>query len=277
MSEFVELLTTAVEHTPATAAVVGGGLGLRRVVGPSLDAIGGALGKFTQYRAENLLKIGEKAQRRLSDGDDPDVSDSVHPRVARAILDEGSWINDDLHQEYLAGLLVSARSKDGRSDRDAYLARMVAGLSAEQIRLHYLTINAYAGYWDGQGDLLFPMARRDHYRRHAILISVDELAGRFDDFESAARGLVREGVFQEFGRPLTDSGIHATHTSIIVHPLAFDIWKHAIAGGTMNESALFLSRATLAAYVAQNPRMKVTYPEPEPDRLLSASVHDLGP
>lgn len=276
MSEFAELLNNAAEHGPETAAVAVAGLGIRRVLGPSVAAIGDGLGEWTTIRWRNLLRLDEKVSRRLRDDDEEDQT--VHPRVAKEILDEGSWIDNDLHQEYLAGLLVGARSKDGASDSQAYLARIVTGLTAQQVRLHYLMISTYAGYWDGAGDCPFPFNRKDHYRRHAVRIDVNDLTDKFPDFEQTAGGLLREGIVQDFGRPLVPGGTDDTYTSLIPTPLAFDLYLHALARpGKLGRQGLLLPREHLARISQTNPELAITYPRPEPEPLATAHVHDLGP
>lgn len=262
---------------PQTAAVAGGTYALARVLGPSVNALGSALGDFTSYRMRNLLGIGEKVSRRLKDDDDPDLT--VHPRIAKEVLDEGSWVDDDLHQEYLAGLLVGARSSDGASDAQAYLARIVTSLTADQVRLHYLTMSAYAGYWDGAGTCPFPFSRKDHFRHHAVRIEVDELAERFPRFDQTAGGLVREGIMQEYGRPLVGSGTDPTYTAMIPAPLAFDLMLEALARpGRLGRQGLLLSREKVAAIATANPHELLTLqiPDPEPPLLRTAHIFDLG-
>lgn len=119
-------------------------LGLVWAIGPSIKALGKNLGAFTEYHTANLLHLSEKVQRRLG-GEEPDDDLSVHPRVAKEVIDTGAWIDDDLQQEYLAGLLVSSRSPDGKDDGGVYYTRMLSNLTASQVRVHHAIYSAYAG------------------------------------------------------------------------------------------------------------------------------------
>lgn len=138
MSEFEIDLGTAGDFGLTGA----GALGLIWVVGPSIKALGKNLGQWTDYQTANLLRLSGKVRERIGDAA-PDDGDSIHPRIVKEVLESASWIDDDLHQEYLAGLLVSSRSPGGRDDSGAYLTRLVAGLSAAQIRIHYAMYSAY--------------------------------------------------------------------------------------------------------------------------------------
>ena len=65
----------------------------------------------------------------------------MHPRVAKQIIDEGSWCDDDVVQEYFAGVLAASRSESA-DDRGAMWASVIAGLSAYQVRTHYVAYRA---------------------------------------------------------------------------------------------------------------------------------------
>ncbi len=276
-SEFLDVLNTAVEQAPEVTALALGSKGLSRVVGPSLDAIGSALGKFTAYRAENLLKIGEKAQRRLDQLEQAEAGESrrehigsAHPRVAKAILDEGSWIDDDLHQEYLAGLLVDASTvNDGRDD-SGYLARLVGGLTADQVLLHYLMVSGYAGYWQPhlRADCPFPFGKGDQYRQHGLRVEIDEMAARLPQFDRAAKGLRREGLLQDFGY---EPGQQGKTTGLVPTPLAFDVFGSVFAPGA-DVRILMLSRETANANLAHLGKPPLGVPDEAPPPLRTAQV-----
>jgi hypothetical protein len=121
-----------------------GALGLYWTLGPSIQAVGSAFGQWTEYRMSNLLRIGEKVSaRRDSQADLDDGSPrAVHPRLAVDLIENASWVDDDLHQEYFAGLIAK---ETGESDEGLFYSRLVSGLTASQVRLHFLIYRAYEG------------------------------------------------------------------------------------------------------------------------------------
>jgi len=121
-----------------------GALGLYWTLGPSIKAVGNSFGQWTEYRMNNLLRIGEKVSARresqvdLDDGSPRDV----HPRLAADFIENSSWVDDDLHQEYFAGLIAVEK---GQSDDGLFYSRVISGLTASQVRLHFLIYRAYEG------------------------------------------------------------------------------------------------------------------------------------
>ncbi|MEP7738311.1 hypothetical protein ABKW28_11710 [Nocardioides sp. 31GB23] len=163
MTEIVEVLNTLAANSPETGAVAAGGIALSKVLGPSVTAVGRALGDFTDWRMRNLLKLSEKTQARETLGEG-----EVHPRVAQQILSEASWSEDDVAQEYFAGMLIGSRNLRGSEMDTAYFARVTAGLTAVQLRLHHMVYEAVSRLGTGnelrtrlgakQVQMYFPMS-----------------------------------------------------------------------------------------------------------------------
>lgn len=112
----------------------------RRVLGPPADEVGKALARITENRLQNVGRIAEKAEAKL--GDRAELPGTVPLRVAAKVLEGGSWCDDDVMQEYLAGVLAGSRSADGADDRGAYWADLVARLAGDYVRVHYLLYRA---------------------------------------------------------------------------------------------------------------------------------------
>lgn len=120
-----------------------GALGLYWTLGPSIKAVGNAFGTWTEYRMNNLLRIGEKVAGRAEQFDGGIRSERrIHPRLAADLIENASWIDDDLHQEYFAGLIAGETSE---SDDGLFYSRIVAGLTAKQVRLHFIIYRSYEG------------------------------------------------------------------------------------------------------------------------------------
>jgi hypothetical protein len=114
--------------------VAEGALALK-LLGPSADYLGRELQTWTERRVTNVDRIFARFVEALGPRiDDPG---SVHPKVLKEILDDGSFAEDDLSAAYFGGVLASSRSGVERDDRGASFARMVAGLSTYQLRAHY--------------------------------------------------------------------------------------------------------------------------------------------
>jgi hypothetical protein len=127
---------------PGTLAGAGA-LGLYWTLGPSIKAVGNAFGTWTEYRMNNLLRIGEKIAGRRDQFDEGVSSERrIHPRLAADLIENASWIDDDLHQEYFAGLIAG---EAGESDDGLFYSRVVAGLTAKQVRLHFIVYRSYEG------------------------------------------------------------------------------------------------------------------------------------
>ena len=124
---------------------------LGKVAGPSLDAIGSALGRFTERRIANLENLGAKLARRLNANEKQFELPAAHPRLVHFLFDEASWCDDDVMQEYFAGLLYQSMQNGGVDDEAGYQARLVARLAPNFLRLHhafYMTLIGRGGLED---------------------------------------------------------------------------------------------------------------------------------
>lgn len=110
--------------------------GVQKLLGPTADYLGQGLKDFTQKRSETIGRIFQKAESKL--GDKLENAGVVPPKILKAILDEGSFANDELAVEYLGGILASSRTEYGRDDRGARIAKVLDALSTYQLRTHYL-------------------------------------------------------------------------------------------------------------------------------------------
>lgn len=130
MPEEIELLAASAVAAPL----------LNKLLGPTADYLGGGMKAIAEKAAGNVNAVLNKSLRRLGDGvDDPG---GVPPKVLKSVWDEAQLAEDELTQDYLAGVLASSRSENGRDDRAAAHARLVGDLSTYALRTHYLL---YAG------------------------------------------------------------------------------------------------------------------------------------
>jgi hypothetical protein len=118
-------------------ALLGSAKVLEKVLGPTAEYLGTGIQTFAKKRVENIASIFRRSAQRL-EGATENEGMPADPLMLRSILDYGSFINDELIQEYLAGLLISSRSDANRDNRSAIWARTVEQMSTYQIRTHYL-------------------------------------------------------------------------------------------------------------------------------------------
>jgi len=109
---------------------------IEKMLGPTAEYFGEGLKAIAVRRVANIRRIFDFAIRKL--GAQIDSSGSVPARVLGYVINEGSYCNDELTAEYFGGILASSRSGISRDDRGAHFARLVAGLSTYQVRLHYV-------------------------------------------------------------------------------------------------------------------------------------------
>lgn len=106
-----------------------------RLLGPTSEYLGGELKELVERCQINLATVFKKAQRKCGDTlNEPGV---VNPRVLKHVYDEARFSEDDLAQEYFAGVLASSRTDDGKDDMGVYYSQIVESLSTFQIRMHY--------------------------------------------------------------------------------------------------------------------------------------------
>ncbi len=92
---------------------------------------------LAESRVKNIRAILWKAERKT----DPTAllpSGAVAPRVLAGVMSEGSFVTDELFQDYFGGVLLSSHSDSGRDDRGSTYIQLLSRLSSYQIRTHYL-------------------------------------------------------------------------------------------------------------------------------------------
>ena len=130
---------TAVPSSDRTAAIAR--IPLARVLGPSADAVGEALRRYTEYQLRNVQRIVECADAKASSLEE---GAKVNVRVAHVVLTDGSYCDDELVANYLGGLLAGSRSPEGGDDRAVSWSKIVTSLSSLQVRAHYLLYREWA-------------------------------------------------------------------------------------------------------------------------------------
>ena len=114
-----------------TGVVVAGAWVGKKLLGPTIDAIGDDL---EQLYAAGRDRIIERAAAKVDELDD---GRCANLRVARDVLWNGAFSESEVCVEYYAGLLAASRSLDGLDDKLVPFVDAVKSLASSQLRLHY--------------------------------------------------------------------------------------------------------------------------------------------
>ena len=107
------------------------------MLGPTADYLGRGVLALAESRVNNIRAIFRKAERKT----DPTAllpSGAVAPRVLAGVMSDGSFVTDELFQDYFGGVLLSSHSDSGGDDRGSTYIQLLSRLSSYQIRTHYL-------------------------------------------------------------------------------------------------------------------------------------------
>lgn len=144
---------------------------LQKVLGPSADEIGESLRRWTAFRVGNTARIVEGAEAKaLARG----RSGIPAARLAHRLLEDGSYCDDTVMVEYLSGVLAGGRTPEGQDDRAAVWSTRVTGMSALQVRAHYMLYRAWYDELAGRDDIFLGQGK---FRDRCVMV-VDEASFR---------------------------------------------------------------------------------------------------
>ena len=109
---------------------------IKKLLGPTFDYLGEEIKNLVEKRCKNIGAIFSKATYKI--GTNIEEPGEVSPRVLKQIIDEGSFCEDNLTQEYYAGLLAFSRKGINENNEDSIpFFKLVERMSSNQISLHY--------------------------------------------------------------------------------------------------------------------------------------------
>lgn len=108
---------------------------IAKLLGPTCDYLGEEVRNLVEKRCKNIGSIFNKAAKKL--GNEIDKPGEISPRILKQIIDEGSFCEDNLTQEYYAGLLASSRKEDKNIEDSIPYIKLIERMSSNQIALHY--------------------------------------------------------------------------------------------------------------------------------------------
>lgn len=115
---------------------------VNKLLGPSCEYLGDKIkDKIVHKGLENIENIFRKACKKL--GNKINEPGKVNSRILQSILTTGSFCEDELIQEYLAGALALSRTKDGTDDSVIGVIKIIESLSTTDLRLHYILYTSF--------------------------------------------------------------------------------------------------------------------------------------
>lgn len=108
---------------------------LSRICLPAAEEFGLLLrDKVSAWRSRNAIAIANRAQRLLEEQAGGRLV-SAHPRIIFSTIENGSWAENDLMQDFWAGLLASSCTPDGKDESNHILIGILSQLTASQAKL----------------------------------------------------------------------------------------------------------------------------------------------
>lgn len=104
---------------------------LRWILGSTVPAFSGSAPQWIQ--TENLENVAKRAREKIP----VNQTGAIPPRVAKEVVKEAVWAESGILQEYLAGVLASSHSVQGKNDKGVSWASMIGQLSTDQLALHW--------------------------------------------------------------------------------------------------------------------------------------------
>lgn len=174
------------------AAVSGANAFLSRICLPAAEEFGLLLkDKVSSWRCANALKIVQKSEHKLSAATS---GLHAHPRIVTAVIEHGSWAQEDPIQDMWAGLLASACTSDGGDDGNLIFVNILSQLTSAEVKiLNFACVDAtkktsFAGWLTAENFLVsieklenvsgvHDFQRLDRELDH--MVSLDLIAGGF--------------------------------------------------------------------------------------------------
>lgn len=166
---------------------------LAKFLGPTAEYLGDGLKDFTKKRVENVSRIFKKAEAIL--GDKINEDGKIPPRILRKIIDEGSFIDDELSAQYFGGILASSRTNNNKDDRGVPLLKIVEGLSSYQMRTHYIFYTATKRLFDGSDLIAGNQDDISKMRAFLDMVGYEKAMGFSQDDLPRRRSLVAHSIF----------------------------------------------------------------------------------
>lgn len=122
-------------NTATKATAEGAGAFLSRICLPAAEEFGLLLkDNVSAWRAQNALAIAARAETMFETLPNPEGR-HAHPRIVGAVMEHGSWADEDDVRSMWAGLLASACTESGKNQENLIYVNLLAQLTTSQARI----------------------------------------------------------------------------------------------------------------------------------------------
>ncbi|NVK74738.1 MAG: hypothetical protein HWE24_14810 [Oceanospirillaceae bacterium] len=241
--------------------------GLQKLLGPTAEYLGGELQKFTQKRIENVGRIFSNAEEKL--GKNIDSSGQVPPKVLKAIINEGSYCEDEVAVDYFGGILASSRTDLRRDDRGARIAKILDGMSTYQIRSHYVIYSLIKKVFCDSG---FHYNQDDRFKMQLFIpMSIYIASMQFDQKEMQQfRAIINHTFFGLSNDNLIEGFQYGSHERIKKH------FSDAISDGIIVTPSAFGAELYLWGYGRGNQDLSYALNDKELKDLHEVPLYLVG-
>ncbi len=220
----------------AIAIALPGEWAIRKVLGPTLDEFGEDLKVLYAKGRDNIIAAARRKMPEKEDGKRANL------RVARDVLWNGAFTDDEVCAEYFGGILAASRSKDGNNDDAIQFVDVIKSMSSNQLRLHYII-------YRGLNDILITNGRKINVAQGSetqrceiwfASVEIEQVIGLRLDTDPHV--LHRLGLLWEYKTDIRMFNRQAL-PYFFVRPTSFGILLYAVAHNRLNEWRTFNSKA----------------------------------
>ncbi len=125
------------------AAIDGASAFLGRICLPAAEEFGLLLqDKVRNWRQNNTVKMIQEAEIKFNKFN-RNIDKHAHPRLVSKIIEQGSWVDEDIVQGMWAGLLASSCTEDGQDESNLIFTSILERITSLQARvINYSCENA---------------------------------------------------------------------------------------------------------------------------------------
>ena len=222
----------------ADRTLTGLGLLLSWICKPASEELGLLFrDKVRIWRCSNAEKIATETLRLLEEGGHA-PGETAPPQLVHAVLEHGSWTDDDLLQRLWAGILASSCTADGKDMRGHKFVDLLQRLSPSQARLMKHTC-------DRSVKRLFPSQL---LMADAYIVSLDEIRRvtgleTLEDLDADLDHLRHLGLLNDDGGISIDSD----GTTANIAPSGLGLYMFARCSGAQSAASFYKDVLTVEA------------------------------
>ncbi len=204
---------------------------LRKAFGPVLTELGEDLRRLYAVGRDRILAAGYKKIENREDGKKANL------RVARDVLFNGAFTDDEICAEYFGGVLAASRSEDGRDDSAIQFVDVIKSLSSRQLRLHYFVYRGLNRILLQSGNDL-NVAQGSEIQSKQVYFLQIELANASVNVDTDFTVLFRHGLLSQYKIDIKNIGGKVLGYAL-AHPTTYGVLLYAAAHNRLDQWRLF--------------------------------------